>query len=576
MQMRAQLILLSAASAALFSTCKPLEPSGQPYVTMGADGEDVGQSSEQNSSEQKLLSLAEQATAILAVNCEGCHNKDSAAISAFDYVMQIEKMIDEKILIPGSLKNSRLYQRIADGTMPPKGARQLTKEEDKILREWIEKGTPISVVSEEEDVADREFVTRTAIFAAVVDDIKKIPAAQRKNIRYFTSTHLYNAGESNRAVEQAEAGLNKLINTFSKSTSLTRVQSIHRSGTIFRVNLSDYDITPNKWRSVDSFYPYHHVTHERSEHAFLQEQLETTLPILRIDWFLSAAGRPPIYYDMIGTPETLAGLQASLAVNFVQNIRNRKVIRAGFDNSTVSEHHRVIERHATNNGYLWLSYEFAEPTGLDHIFANPFGPQNAFTQQQTSRQFAPGGHELFYTLPNGMLAFAVYDFEGRRMHEAPALIQQDGKVVDKVVAGRTCHICHGNGPIFKEDQVRARKPSNLSSFEQTLINDLYATHAKFKQQIDSDSKVFAASMALLGISQNHADPIASVANSFEAPMNITRVAAELSLGMASFERAKQENPAIRGHLQACQLENEETFARACIERAFKELSLLSW
>lgn len=524
----------------------------------------------------KELSLAEQALEILISRCEGCHNSSSASISAFDFVTQIEKMIDEKYLVPGSTDESKLYQRIADGTMPPQGSPQLTQQEDEILEDWIVKGTPIALSRKDSEEEPRQFITRTALFTAAADDLQKLPASIRPNIRYFSSAHLYNSGEDGRTLEQAETGANKLINTFSNKKTLVRIQSVNSTSTLFRVNLTDFGISPPKWESVEIFYPYHYVANNESWLAYLQSQTQSTLPIMRIDWFLAAAGQPPLYYNMIETPENLPLLQQQLGINIKQNILQHKVHRAGFNNSMVAENHRVIERHETKNGFLWISYEFGEKTGTQNIFTNPLGPAGTYPLSTTSKQFSPGGHELFYSRPNSTIAFAVYNFEGQRMHEAPALIKDENKTITKVVAGKTCHICHGNGPIYKEDQVLSRMPSNLTITEQNEVLAIYKEHSVFQSKIEADSDSYQRAMTKIGIKAGQADPIASVSKIYEDHLSLARMASELSLSGVSFQRYLDENTDLLALVHACRVENTELYSRIEFQKRFKSIANLIW
>ena len=69
--------------------------------------------------------------------------------------------------------------------------------------------------------------------------------------------------------------------------------------------------------------------------------------IRHVDWFIATASLPPLYHDILDLPETDRELEERLEVNVVENIRNapgKRVWRAGFNDSGVSNHNRVVER----------------------------------------------------------------------------------------------------------------------------------------------------------------------------------------------------------------------------------------
>ena len=86
------------------------------------------------------------------------------------------------------------------------------------------------------------------------------------------------------------------------------------------------------------------------------------VPFVHIDWFLATASLPPLYHDILALPETDRELEASLEVFVAENLQNapgKRVWRAGFNNSRVSRHNRVLERHISRYGAYWKSYDFA-------------------------------------------------------------------------------------------------------------------------------------------------------------------------------------------------------------------------
>jgi mono/diheme cytochrome c family protein len=91
---------------------------------------------------------APRVRAILFRNCFACHGEDPDNVEKNLHILQHKDLIDSgrRIIVPGSPENSRLMQRIADGSMPPEEEEvrlpRLSDEELTILHEWIQGGAP--------------------------------------------------------------------------------------------------------------------------------------------------------------------------------------------------------------------------------------------------------------------------------------------------------------------------------------------------------------------------------------------------------------------------------------------------
>ncbi len=84
---------------------------------------------------------------ILRRHCAECHDRDGTERKDFD-VLDHARLLsrDRPLVIAGAPDDSRLIQRIADGTMPPEEEEvrlpRLSEQELTILREWIQGGAP--------------------------------------------------------------------------------------------------------------------------------------------------------------------------------------------------------------------------------------------------------------------------------------------------------------------------------------------------------------------------------------------------------------------------------------------------
>src|SRR6185369_8997775 len=146
-------------------------------------------------------------------------------------------------------------------------------------------------------------------------------------------------------------------------------------------------------------------------------------------------------------------------VNVAENIRQERVVRAGFNGSGVSRNNRLLERHESGSTVYWRSYDFAANTGRQNLFAHPLGPGGG------DSDFRPDGGEIIFTLPNGLQSFFLADGQGRRIDKGPTAIVSDPRRPDRAVEnGLSCMSCHARGIIEKNDQVRKHVLANTRSF----------------------------------------------------------------------------------------------------------------
>jgi serine/threonine protein kinase len=85
---------------------------------------------------------------ILQRNCWECHGQNPRDVKKNLNILNHQQLLDStrRIVVPGSPDNSRLIQRIADGSMPPEEDEEhlprVTEAELTILRDWILGGAP--------------------------------------------------------------------------------------------------------------------------------------------------------------------------------------------------------------------------------------------------------------------------------------------------------------------------------------------------------------------------------------------------------------------------------------------------
>jgi mono/diheme cytochrome c family protein len=107
---------------------------------------------------------------ILRRNCFECHGRNPKRVKKNLHILDHQNLLDSarRIVVPGEPENSRLIQRIADGSMPPEEEEvrlpRLSEKELVVLQEWIRGGAP-PFGSGEADVSGTPLAPRSELAA---------------------------------------------------------------------------------------------------------------------------------------------------------------------------------------------------------------------------------------------------------------------------------------------------------------------------------------------------------------------------------------------------------------------------
>jgi mono/diheme cytochrome c family protein len=473
--------------------------------------------------------LADQAQAVLKANCYRCHGQDGANEGGFNFALNLEKLA-QTLVAPRNASDSVLFQRVSaadDSVMPPPDETPRPSSADvATIKSWIEAGAPAPPREE-----SRELVTNDKIVRVIAEDVNATAERSRRFLRYFTLTHLYNAGIPDDELQTYRNAFAKLINSLSWNTNLVVPQTIDPLRTIFRIDMRDLYWNVQMWEHVEAANPYFLELHTEDANA-VREATQCRQPHVRVDWFVFAASRPPLYHIMLGLPESAAELENMLRVNVAANIDQEQAIRAAFNRSGVSQNNRLIEWHKSPYGSYWKSYDFGGNAGRQNLFEYPLGPGPA------ADQFQHDGGELIYTLPNGLQAYLLVDGHGNRIDQGPTNIVSDPKRPDKSVTnGVSCMSCHYAGVIVKADKVGPAVRANRKAYGNAdEILALYREPGDLKSVFDEDAKRFAAAMDHLGISSlsREGEPVSAMSLRFEQELDVQLVASEFGLSVEDF------------------------------------------
>ena len=487
--------------------------------------------------------LAQDAYAIFEASCLNCHGPDGAFRETL--LMEHSALIEKGTVVPGNADASELYKRLLgpteNGAQMPLGQTQLSATAIDSIRRWITAGAPDWTTA---PITTRRFISPTEILKAIDTHAKTISPFDRPFTRYFTMTHLYNAGVPPDILAEYRKALAKLVNSLSWGLEIVNPQFIDIQQTIFYIDLRHYEWDRNAgWAQIEQAYPYHVELNAPSQTALrnqlsrLQTTLETDVPAVNVDWFIAVASSPPLYNALLSLPETDDELEKRLEVDVDVNIMTApgfRVWRAGFTNSGVSNHNRVVERHASRYGAYWKSYDFAGSSGTRNIFTHPF----AFTHD---------GGEVIFNLPNGLQGYYLVDGDGFRLDAAPISIVSNPAASDPTVRnGLSCIGCHTEGMKEIDDEVRAYIESDTNpAYNKPHALQLYVADSTMDSKVNNDRMRYQGALQLTGGDLDDIEPVSRFHEEFQRSVDAEHAAAAVGLPTETFLEKIRTNAGLQ-------------------------------
>jgi serine/threonine-protein kinase len=476
-----------------------------------------------------VASDASQVRAIFEKCCFRCHGQDDEA-EAGVYVLDRDKLIAKKKVVPGDPEHSRLYQKITSTTspMPPEDETPRPSADDiALIKKWIAAGAPPLTA---EATAASGSLDAGYLLTAVRDHLLKTPEQDRKYQRYFTLCHLYNNPDESKNLPVYRAGLAKLVNSLSWKKTVAQPRAVDKAGTIYVLDLRELDWdAPDRWQDLVRVYPYG-LRYDDAGNAGLNslsleiERLAgVPLPYIRADWFLATASRPPLYYTVLGLPTNARQLEQMLGVDLAGDFLDDKLRRSGFLKSNVSSQNRMIERHDSRFGAYWRSYDFRSSQNRESLVGFPLGPSADFIRNHPfpDLAFVQAGGEFIFNLPNGLQGYMLVDGKDNRIDVGPIEVVRDREETagtPQIVPGLSCMACHVNGMITG-DNVKdvLRSGSAVDGAAKTKVEALYPPSAEMDQLLQKDADRFqrAVKRTLESFPTGAADePISAAAKPF--------------------------------------------------------------
>lgn len=495
-----------------------------------------------------------RARAVFKEFCHRCHSGPGSEGGDFDVLdaasLRDARVDDLPMLVAGKPDDSYLLKRVTLREMPPKEIPlQPTADDIAALRAWIQQGAvPYP------EAQGRAFLAIRTTYEAMVSDLRKTSERDRPFRRYFSFENLYNnPGVQARDLRVYRAALSKAINSLTWKPRIVVPQAIDAAQTVFAIDLRDLDWDRgNLWQAILREYPYglaykqHPDMKLRELERELGELSGSPLPVVRADWFVAAATRPPLYHILLDIPEHARDLEQRLGVDAAENFRRDRLARGGFFPSGVSGQNRLVERHEAQFGAYWKSYDFKKGGDRGDLKRFPLGPESV-GHPHPRQAFVHDGGELIFHLPNGLQGYMLVDGQDQRIDAGPIEVVGDAlktSGTNQIITGQSCMACHRAGVIPFRDQIRTG--TTVGGEARAKVEALYPEATAMDELLKQDETRFVTALEkaigpFLRVDDDRQKPLAEFTEPIGefvrfyqlAPLDGRMVAAEL--GLESFD-----------------------------------------
>jgi hypothetical protein len=376
--------------------------------------------------------------------------------------------------------------------------------------------------------------------------------ADRENYRYLVVSDIVNeGGETAQPID----GMNKTINTLSTERSLEKGEVIDPDKSIMRIDLRDYFGTKGRavWQRFEKDAIIK-VVSQTVRGRTLQFLAQAVQPWAHARVFAETTLTKETYYDIVGIPATLALFYSKFAGVIPQDefdAQNEGLTLVGSQNSLISQNNRMLWRLDGAEGGVWQTFDVDNRVvgNAQNLFENPFPvevnpfvaqladegkaelccrrekpkppppppkpapPKPPVRQVLTNKIFQHAASEVIASLPNGMLAFGLFNAAGGRENSAPQTVVTNTRAVglglsSELQNARDCSGCHTAGFIKFTDEIGAHIIGSavFNDVEKKLGRELYRPQREVDKLFEDDNEQFADAMEKLDI-EIREDPI---------------------------------------------------------------------
>lgn len=423
--------------------------------------------------------------------------------------------------------------------MPKYPLPELSVEEKEVLRQWKADGL---IPDENCQAAVGETpIDIDYIETEILQDLSRVERADQPFVRYLVASDLANEGEN---LDTSKLAVDKLLNSLvADSRDINLVSVVDQKKSIYRFDLRTFELDRFNWLQVEAKDRINLVS-KTNKGKTIQLIVSTRKPWLHVRTFIETVTlNSQIYYDALGIPHNFEALTEKLDVEYDQDLQDLRASLIGTNQSPLTtQKNRLLSRHDSFDGFFWTTYDIAP--GGDNLFKDPL-----LFATRSKRVFDFDASEVIFSLPNGLMGFALFNAKGQLQNEAPVEIVRDYQSpvfpAPTIVNPVSCFRCHGGGILETKDEIRQHVISNGSEFD---VEDIERVKSLYKREESNrvlfalDNKKYAAALAKLNIQRDTPDPINVIRDDFRLNWDARKVAAFLFLTENRFlERLNQSD-----------------------------------
>jgi hypothetical protein len=274
------------------------------------------------------------------------------------------------------------------------------------------------------------------LYAELLADLEQRDAAARPFIRYFSARTSRVCGSK---MIRLQTDLFERVNELSSRATIVVPSPVADSNDVYAIDLRDYGwdrpIDANQdgepefgdaWEAIVAAAGAYALRLQGAEADELTRQMGTAVPFLSANTFLEATQGGSLYYALVGDPGYADLLEALDSAN-----GNGSVSRWGSAPLAPKPDQKITRYVQTVGGRVFWVRE--QPTPSGSVRAQPFG--------------APfSGGQVIFTLPNGLLGYALLDAAGTPVAQVPTCLSTPASSCPSQFQNFvSCTNCHG-GP----------------------------------------------------------------------------------------------------------------------------------
>ena len=254
--------------------------------------------------------LAAKAREVLKANCYRCHGQDGAVEGGFNYVLDRDKLVAARKIVPGKPDDSPLLRKVVAGKMPPPDEKPRPSAADvALLKQWIEAGAPARPRAGPR-LRHRGRRCRPDPRRPGEDRPPRPPLRPLLQPRRSVQRRPDRRRAADLSQRPGQAAQQPVVAPAHHPAAGHRPQPPAPPHRPARLHVGRQPVEPRPGR-----VPLRHPPRQRRRQGVHGRHGHARCPCIRADWFVATASRPPLYHDLLQLPTNLAELEAQLRVD---------------------------------------------------------------------------------------------------------------------------------------------------------------------------------------------------------------------------------------------------------------------